>query len=413
MKKLLIFGFLVFECVVLTAQTSIDVEMRKLVNYRKMTEKNKQTFTRQRTQQTAKWKENNIPENFRVPIELISFRNAGTRCYSLYNVKYGQGIGYVPSDLVSLYEQEAWRAYQKYGVNAPSLSIVLAQQYTESAFNPQVKGDNGLSIGLPQLYRKTAKLLYKLGKEEWDDFFAFNKRGEHYFFSNRMQVRFPFEFLPKVKGYDAENKLDGLRRYNGYGEAAFAYAEKVISRSLIYEELFAKYNAIPIDTANFRDNLFGMINLTLICHDLPELPIDSLNQMFKNILMCMDDGVVRKAYTERYFANVMESEPLSINTKVEFVVPASGHDFYLEIEDGRTVYSYFADNNQLLATINNPQNSEFYLYIKKDGKIVKLSSYKGVGKKTIFSNVKPGDKIFIPPGTMLKSPGTNLSVIVR
>ena len=50
---------------------------------------------------------------------------------------------------------------------------------------------------------------------------------------------------------------------------------------------------------------------------------------------------------------------------------------------------------------------------KQGRKIVKISSYKGVGKRTIFSNVKPGDKIFVPPGTVLKSTDNNLMLIIR
>lgn len=412
MRVLLLFGILIASLVA-PAQSSADAEMKRLVNYWRMTEKNKATFKKQQDARTAKWTEDGIPANFHIPTELISFRNGTTRYYAFYNVKYKMGIGYVPSDLVALYEQEAWRAYKKYGVDAPSLSIVLAQQFTESAFNPYITGDEGRSIGLPQLFRKTARMLYQTDRETWRHYFAFKRNGEHYFLSNRMQVRFPFEFLPTVKGYDAEHKLDGLKNYNGFGEEAFAYAEKVMKRSLMYEELFAKYNALPLDSTNYRENLFGLINLSLLCHNLPELPEATLDQMFRNIVSGLDNGRIRKSFVERYYVNVMESDPLSIDKKVEFTVPATEQDFYLLIEDGHTLYSYFADNQQMLDVINNPQNSRYYLYYKQGRKIVKIDSYKGVGNHTIFSNVKPGDKIFIPPGTVLKSTDNNLMLIIR
>lgn len=412
MRVLLLFGILLASLTA-PAQSSADAEMKRLVNYWRMTEKNKATFKKQQDVRTAKWAEDGIPANFRIPTELISFRNGTTRYYALYNAKYKMGVGYVPSDLVALYEQEAWRAYKKYGVDAPSLSIVLAQQFTESAFNPYITGDEGRSIGLPQLFRKTARMLYQTDRETWRPYFAFKRNGEHYFLSNRMQVRFPFEFLPIVKGYDADHKLDGLKNYNGFGEEAFAYAEKVMKRSLMYEELFAKYNAVEFDSTNFRENLFGLINMSLLCHNLPELPESTMDQMFRNIVSGLDNGRIRKSFIERYYVNVMESDPLSIDKKVEFTVPATEQDFYLLIEDGHTLYSYFADNQQMLDVINNPQNSRFYLYYKQGRKIVKISSYKGVGKRTIFSNVKPGDKIFVPPGTVLKSPDNNLMLIIR
>ena len=413
MKKRLLLFALLLAGMAAVAQSSVDADTKKLVNYWRMTEKNKATFKKQREAQTAKWAEEQIPANFHIPPELISFRNGTTKYYALYNAKYKMGVGYVPSDLAPLYEQEAWRAYKKYGINAPALSIVLAQQFTESAFNPYIKGDEGQSIGLPQLYYKTARMLYRTDRDTWKPFFAFKRNGEHYFLSNRMQVRFPFEFLPNVKGYDAQHKLDGLKNYNGYGDDAFAYAEKVMVRSLMYEELFAKYSAIEFDTANYRDNLFAMINLNLVCRNQPELPQSALDQMFRNIISGIDNGRIRKSFIERYYVNVLESDPLSIDRKVEFTVPATEQDFYLLIEDGHTLYSYFADNQQMLDVINSPQNSRFYLYYKQGRKIVKISSYKGVGNHTIFSNVKPGDKIFVPPGTVLKSPDNNLMLIIR
>ena len=181
----------------------------------------------------------------------------------------------------------------------------------------------------------------------------------------------------------------------------------------MYEEQFAKYNAIEIDSTNYRENHFALINLNLVCRNLPELPEATMDQMFRNIISGIDNGRIRKSFIERYYVNVMESDPLSIDRKVEFTVPATEQDFYLLIEDGHTLYSYFADNQQMLDVINNPQNSRYYLYYKQGRKIVKISSYKGVGNHTIFSNVKPGDKIFVPPGTVLKSPDNNLMLIIR
>jgi hypothetical protein len=228
-----------------------------------------------------------------------------------------------------------------------------------------------------------------------------------------MQVRFPFVFLPEVKGYDADHKIEGLRNYNGAGDEAQAYAEKVMRRSLLYEELFAQYNSIPLDTTNFKENLFGMINLTLICRQDEALTGLQMEQLFSNILAEYNKGYIRKTYTDHYRVNVLESDPLSIEKTIEFEVPANGKDYYLVIEDGQVLYNYFADNQQMMNVLANPKNSDFYLYYKKDGKVIKLTNLKKAGKNQIFSNVKPGDKIFIPPGTIFKSPGDNLSIVIR
>jgi len=395
-------------------QGSVDIETRQLVNFKYMSAKEKAAFKKQRNEQEAAWKKDSIPQNFRIPIQLISYRdNSSVRSYALFNPKYKTGIGYVPSNLAAMYEQEAWRAYKKYGRNAPSLSIVLAQQFTESAFNPLAKGDKGQSTGLPQLYRKTAKLLYKADKDSWKNIFSFDKKGRHFFTSVRMQIRFPFIFLPKVKGYDADHKLEGLRNYNGAGDDALAYAEKVMRRSLLYEELFAQYNTFPLDTTGFKENLFGMINLTLTCRQDEALTGQQMDQMFQNILAEYDKGYVRKTYAEHYRVNVMESDPLSIDKPVEYIVPANGKDYYLVIEDGQVLYNYFADNQQMMEVLKNPKNKEYYLYYKQNGKVIKLTDLRKAGKNQVFSNVKPGDKLFIPPGTVLKSPGNNLSIIIR
>jgi hypothetical protein len=395
-------------------QTGIDAEAKLLVNYKHMSAKDKTKFANQRKEQKETWEEDSIPTQFRIPVELLSYRdNASVRSYALFSPKYKTGIGYVPSNLALYYEQEAWRAYKKYGKDAPSLSIVLAQQFTESAFNPLAKGDKGQSTGLPQLYRKTAKLLFKADKDTWKNIFNFDKKGRHFFTSLRMQVRFPFVFLPEVKGYDADHKIEGLRNYNGAGDEAQAYAEKVMRRSLLYEELFAQYNSIPLDTTNFKENLFGMINLTLICRQDEALTGLQMEQLFSNILAEYNKGYIRKTYTDHYRVNVLESDPLSIEKTIEFEVPANGKDYYLVIEDGQVLYNYFADNQQMMNVLANPKNSDFYLYYKKDGKVIKLTNLKKAGKNQIFSNVKPGDKIFIPPGTILKSPGDNLSIVIR
>lgn len=395
-----------------SAQT-IDDDMHKLINYKRMTAKDKAIFREQRKEQMSMWEKDSIPENFRIPIELISYRSKSARYYTLYNSKYQTGIGFVPSDLAPLYEQEAWRAYKKYGADAPSLCVVLAQQFSESAFNPYAVGDEGKSIGLPQLYRKTARELYKADKQFWSSFFAFNKKGNHYFRNHRMQIRFPFEFLPLIKEYDAQHKIDGLRNYNGVGEQAMAYAEKVMFRSLIYEEHFAKYRNIPIDTCNFRETLFGLINLSLTNQGQAEVDGQQLEQMFRNILQGYSDGSISGIYLQKYYVNVAESNPLSVTQSTNFTVPSVGRDFYLKVEDGQILYNYFADSQQMLDALNHPHNSDFYLYYKSGKKIVKITSFKGVGKRMIYSNVKPGDLIYIPPGTILTPLDNDIELIIR
>ena len=395
-----------------TAQVKVD--MKKLVNYNRMVSKHYTVYEKQRLEQYKSWKTNKIPENFRIPVELQSYRgNNSVRYYGLYNPASKIGVGYIPSNLAQMYEEEAWFAYQKLGNDAPSLSIVLAQQFTESAFNPWATGDNNMSHGLPQLYLKTAQFLYKTDKKTWKKFFYFDKYGKQHFVSVRAMVKFPFVFLPKVKRYDSEHKFEGVRRYNGAGENAIKYAEKVMQRSLFYEELFASYNKIPLDTTNFKDNLFGIINLTLLSRD--EAPIENtlMNQMFSNAIAEFSSGYVRNTYIQHFLIPISEKPPLLTSQKADYIIPTDGKDYYIIVEEGRVIYQYFNDAQILFDVLSDMKNSEYYLYYKENKKKIKVTSLRKVGKRQVFSNVKPEDKIYIPPGTVLLSPKTNLAVRIN
>lgn len=396
------------------ANTKANNDMEKLVNYVRMNKAHKKYYQTQRTRQFISWEKNQIPENFRIPVELQSYRGTNsTRYYTIYNPSYNTGVGYVPTNLTQYYEEEAWSAFKKYGKDAPSLSIVLAQQFTESAFNQFAVGDNNMSFGLPQLYRKTAEYLYKTDKETWENIFYFDKYGKHHFRNVRAMVKFPFIFLPKVKKYSFAEKFQGIRRYNGSGESAVLYAEKVIKRSLYYEDLFAKYNSIPLDTTGFKENLFGLINLSLLAKGEPEIEENTLNYIFENMLSDFYSGYVNKTYFNKFCAGVFEGDPLVLEKTNNHKIPIDGKDYYLIVEDGYTLYSYFKEPNQLLKSINHPKNSRYYIYYNEGKKKVKLSSLSKVGKKQVFTNVRPGDRLFIPPGTVIRKPNTDFAVMIQ
>lgn len=408
------FGLLFQASGVFARSLSIEANMKKLVNYNRMQPKHYEIYQKQRQEQIESWKDNNIPKNFQIPIELESFRpDNSARYYVIYNPAYKTGVGYVPSNLARYYEEEAWFAYQKMGHDAPSLSIVLAQQFTESAFNPWATGDNNMSSGLPQLYRKTAEFLYKADRKTWEQLFYFDKYGKHHFRSIRAMVQFPFVFLPKVKNYDFENKFEGIRKYNGAGENAIKYAEKVMKRSLFYEELFAENNTMPLDTASFKQNLFGMINFTLLARDEGSISDELMEQIFSNAVAEFYSGYVRNTYLQHCLIPVFENEPIIASQEVQNQIPVDGKDYYIIVEDGRVIYSYFNDAKILMEVINHPKNKEYYLYYVENKKKVKISSYNKVGNRQVYSNVKPGDKIYIPPGTILLSPETNLAVRIN
>lgn len=396
------------------AINNAEHDMAKLVNYSRMNSTHKANYLKQRNAQFDSWEKYQIPNNFHIPAELQSYRSSqSVKYYTIYNAGHNTGVGYVPSSLVRYYEEEAWFAYQKYGKDAPSLSIVLAQQFTESAFNPYAVGDNNMSFGLPQLYRKTAEYLYQTDKEAWKEIFYFDKYGKHHFRNVRAMVKFPFMFLPMVKDYTFEDKFEGLRRYNGSGEDAVIYAEKVIKRSLYYEELFSKFNPIPLDTTSFKQNLFGMINLSLLSKGEPDIEEGTLENIFDNMLSDFHGGYIINTYYSFFKTTVFEGNPLNVPRAENHKIPVDGNDYYLIVEDGYTLYSYFKQPEELLKTINHKKNDDFYLYYKESDKKVLISSLKQIGNNQVFSNVKPGDKIYIPPGTVIYKPDADYAVIIR
>jgi hypothetical protein len=65
-------------------QTGIDAEAKLLVNYKHMSAKDKTKFANQRKEQKETWEEDSIPTQFRIPVELLSYRdNASVRSYAL------------------------------------------------------------------------------------------------------------------------------------------------------------------------------------------------------------------------------------------------------------------------------------------------------------------------------------------
>lgn len=389
-------------------------DMQHLVNYKRMNTKHKNKYLAQRKAQLNSWSTYKIPKNFHIPVQLQSYRdNNSTLCYRIYNYAYKTGVGYIPSNLVRYYEEETWFAFQKYGKDAPSLSVILAQQFTESAFNPYAIGDNNKSYGLPQLHKATAQYLYKIDKKTWKDIFYFDRYGKHHFKDIRAMIKFPFIFLLKIKKYSLENKFQGIRNYNGSGEDAIFYAEKVMKRSLFYEELFAKYNNIPIDTSNFKKNLFGLINLSLEMKGQTKLPNETLSYTFENMLVSFNSGYLNKTYLNSFKANLLENKPLKINQKQHLKIPFNNKDYYLIVEDGNTLYSYFKDTKQLIKTLNHSKNKKFYLYYKSRKGINKITNIAEIGKKQVFTNVLPGNKIYIPPGIIIYKPNTNFAVMMK
>lgn len=390
-----------------TDKVRIGNDYQKLINYPYLNRQDSLDFARQRLQQLEVRKALNIPAHFTIPMEMVAFRREGRNTYvEKYNTERSIGVGYIPSDLVSHYEQESWKAYQKYGKDAPTLSIVLAQQFTESHFDPNVKGDRGQSIGLPQLYHQTAKWLYQTDSSFWKQYFYFDQNENHHFHGVHSMIVFPFIFLHKYKRYRADQKFEGLRRYNGAGKQAERYAALIMQRSLFYENWMAYYREIDLQENHLYRLLTDFINMQLFNKSLKPIEESTLDELFA--LSSLD----YKGDEENIsIAKSLYENKVTVERNLDYQVGSANKEHYIRIEEGRTLYSYFKDVETLIKVINHPKNESFFCYHKSNGKVLKITNYQDVKNGDFYTNAKVGDYIFLPTGTTLVAPQTNIMIM--
>jgi hypothetical protein len=379
-------------------------DLKKIINYTKLNASDSADFVLQRIQQLKQQDELQIPKRFHIPAELMSYRLEGKSNYYIrYNTGKNTSVGFVPSDLVIYYESEAWTDYQINGNNSPMLSIILAQQFTESGFNPAENGDGGNSVGLPQLYLPTAQWLMKIDANKWNNYFYIDKSGKQHFNNVRSQVRFPYDFLPKYKKYSADNKFEGLRRYNGSGSKANYYARLVLKRSIVYLDLMQQYNYFEEDTSNLLDKIAYIINMGLVIKGENQLSKKEIEEIANDVKQEFSRNWNFVNNNQLVNINSLEGKENKLDLSENYMVPNDGRNYYIVIEEGRSLFSYFHKTDEMLATINNPSNSEYYCYYWNKGKEVKVSNKEQLGTNALYTNAHTGSVINIPPGTKIYS----------
>jgi len=390
-------------------ETQAILELKKLVNYSELSANDSACFIQQRVLQLIQQEELDIPRRFLIPIELMSFRREGQSSYYIrYNTGKNEAIGYVPSDLVIHYEREAFSDFMVNGQESPLLSIILAQQYTESAFNPLMLGDGGKSLGLPQLYRPTAEWICKIDPELWGKYIGWNSNGTHYFTSLAAQIRFPYDFLPKYKHYSSENKFEGLRRYNGAGKKAENYARLVIKRSIVYLELMQQYKYFQEDTAHLIDKMANVINMGIVLKGETQLSKEQVASIAHEVMGEFSRNWNYIKRSAQMNLNIIEGKGATFELSQNYKVPSDGNIYYILIEEGRSLFSYFHNTQEMLNTLNHSNNKEYYLYYLNKGKEIRITAKEQMQGNAFFTNAKAGNIIYIPPGTKIYSPKSNL-----
>jgi len=389
-------------------------ELKKLVNYKRMNPVDSADFIQQRIHQLLLQENLDIPKRLQIPVELMSYRKKGDTHYFIkYNTGKNTKIAYIPSDIASTYEIEAWRDFQKNGVNSPLLSIILAQQFTESGFNPYLTGDGGKSCGLPQLHRPTAKWLTKVDPLVWNKIFYWDKNNIHHFLSLEAQIQFPYIFLPQYKRYSNKKIFEGLRRYNGAGKNARRYARTVIKRSLQYLELMQQYNLFVEDTTKLFSNLYLVINMGLINKGEAAINQQEMRSILDQIKTEFSSIKSNISLKQEILNGNAEQGGNKFFVAANYEIPNDGKEYFIVIEQGRTLFSYFQKTSEMLNVLNHSNNHRFFCYFWKRGKQKIIHSQDEMRGKQIFSNTHNGDHIYIPPGTKIFSPEADIVTEIR
>jgi hypothetical protein len=319
-------------------------------------------------------------------------------------------VGHVPLQFVEHYEAELQKFYEeKDDLNViPRLDVVLAIHYTESNYIPSVVAgtDDNPAYGMMQLTISTAKDLYRRNRNKYEAYFSIED-DKVVFGSTQDQIALTIRFLTEIKKYSREYETGAIRRYIGSGDEAKSYAALVLNRARLYKkmrnsgqdidrkEFIAEYSKEEVktvinnqlETKGFEPLTDGeykeAIDKALLVYEYDGTPSDDLT------LPAIDNGEIKKLPPKHF-----KFPP----------VPSDGCEYYLKIEEGRTLYSYFGGMKNMVATICDQKNEKFSVfYNTKSGKKVLKSLYDIDPKNdNMQTSVKAGDVIYLPPDMVIK-----------
>ena len=315
-------------------------------------------------------------------------------------------VGYVPLQFVEYYETELQKYYDKKdNLNfVPRLNVILAIHYTESNFIPSLTSP---AFGMPQLTLFTAKdLLDEKYDGQYEQFFSV-KGDQVVFDSTKDQVSFTVKFLTEVKKYTREYETVAVRRYIGTGDEAVNYAALVLNRARLYGKM--KDGGIDIVRKEFVAE-----------YSKPEVKTVINNQLEIKGYEPLTDGefktAIEKAIGVYEYEGTSPDEitlPAIDNGEIKKLppehvqfppIPDDGCKYYIKIEAGRTLYSYFLNIKDMVYTVCDQNKQEAALfYVTKSGKKYLKSSYDiDPTNNKMQANLAPGTQIYLPSGTIIK-----------
>ena len=355
--------------------------------------------------------EKKVLDEFEIPLSMTYYSTDLTDKYDdLYpNSKHGySAVSYVPLQFVESYETELQQFYEDKNVldKVPRLTVLLAIHYTESNFIPTAVNNAGTSnpaYGMMQLTLCTAKNLYRMDEDLYDNFFSIE--GEKVIFpSAKKQIEFTIKFLSEVKHYTRTYETASIRRYNGSGDEAQKYAVVVLARTRTYMQM--KNKGKDIGTKQFiaeaeKSEVKDPINKQLETKGYESLTDEEYEKAVKTAIELYESD--NNSSTVLPSGEKKEVKASSNNYTKFDPIPNNQCEYYLEVAKGRTLFSYFLNIKDMVKTICNEKNAKFSLFYKgKPNK--KLKSEKDIDPKnnSIQTDVKVGDIIYLPSGIIIK-----------
>jgi hypothetical protein len=356
-----------------------------------------------------------VIDEFKIPAHMTYY---STDLNKKYQVKYSNNktssvtVGYVPLQFVESYEAELQNSYDDKGTldTVPRLEVVLAIHYSESSYIPNAVNNSDTdnpSFGLPQLTLSTAKDLYRKNKDLYDNFFSI-KNETVVFRSIESQIGLTINFLPDDKKYTRSSEAASIARYNGGGDAAKTYAAVILSRARLYGKM--KSIGKDIESQTFateysKPAVKKVINTQLQLKGYEPLTDGEYKEAIDKAILVYEYSP--STSTDKVTVPTPDNGDIKKlpSQHVKFPpIPDDGCEYYIKMEKGRTLYSYFLNTQDLVHTMCDQKNEEFSIfYNTKVGKKALKSLYDIDQKNNnIQTNVKADDIIYIPADIVIK-----------
>lgn len=357
-----------------------------------------------------------VLDEFKMPLSMTYYSyDFDDEYIHLYpNNKTGiSAVGYVPLQFVESYETELQKFYKKKGDldKVVRLEVLLAIHYTESTFIPTRQTP---AYGLGQLTLGTAVDLLDRKENTYDDFFSVvNKKVVFKAPTVKNQIGLTITLLHDEKGYDRNgSEKSAIRNYRGSGQVAQDYATMILTRTKTYMEMMNKGE--EIDSKKFIAEAKKAEIKEPVIKQVEIKGYGSITD--EEYDAALKEAVAIWEKENPPVENQEETKPSSNSYKQLEPIPNGKCEYYIEIAKGRTLFSYFLNIRSMVSVMCDPKNKQFSLFYQGTaGKKIVIKSLDDIDPKnnSMQSDVKAGDKIYLPAGTVIKGDDETLQSVLK